>query len=103
MRLPPEFPTEGRNTKSAILEGQKFLMNEASQTSLLVSCRQRMSQPDSFILLLTASHFLSSLRPLMFQHRITQLLLLVAEFIEKEDNKREKNHCRHSPQKNQRR
>src|SRR4051812_45022479 len=54
---PPEAPLEGRNSYLVNFGGQNFLMKEISETSFLVSWRQIMSQPDSSILFLRATHF----------------------------------------------
>jgi hypothetical protein len=73
--IPPEAPTEGKNSKASKLAGQNFLINWASKVCLLVSCKQITSQPLSEILSLIASHFSFAFRPHTFQHNTFHFLV----------------------------
>jgi hypothetical protein len=81
----PRSPNGGDEFKAIKRGGQKFLRYCESKDSLLVSCKQMMSHPDSETLLLIASHFPSELIPLTFQLR---MLLLKGIFIWKIQMKR---------------
>ena len=74
--IPPEEPIEGKYSNLLNRLGQKFLMYSRSKCSLLVSCKQMISQPDSSILLARATHFLSELMPRRFQFITFHNLLL---------------------------
>jgi hypothetical protein len=87
--LPPEAPRDGINSKLSKLGGQKFLIYWESKNSLFVSWRQIISHLDSVTLLRIASHLLSELIPLIFQHRIFKALLLLELFIVNQSEERE--------------
>jgi len=67
---PPKAPFDGKNSKASMRGRQIFLINCKSKVSLLVSCKQIISQFDSAIFSPIASYFLSEFRPLTFQQRI---------------------------------
>jgi hypothetical protein len=73
--IPPEAPTEGKNSKASKLEGRKFLINCISKVCLLVSCKQITSQPLSEILSRIASYFSLAFMPLTFQHNTFHFLV----------------------------
>lgn len=66
-RIPPEAPTEGRNSKESKSGGQKFLIKLISKLYFLVSCWHSISLLLFTILSLMEFHFLSEFRPLTFQ------------------------------------
>jgi hypothetical protein len=75
-RIPPEAPMEGIKSNLSNLFGVNFLMNCESKNSLFVSWRQIIEAALSSILFLRVSHLLSPFIPLIFQHKIFQLLFI---------------------------
>jgi hypothetical protein len=61
--LPPEALSEGMNSKLSSRAGQNFFNIIAIKEFSLSFCRQTMSQADSLILLLMASHLALALIP----------------------------------------
>jgi hypothetical protein len=56
-RMPPEAPMEGENSNLSKHFGANFPMKDKSNSSFLVSCRQKMFALHSSILFLIGSHF----------------------------------------------
>jgi hypothetical protein len=73
-QMPPEAPTDGKNSKESKLARQAFLKNCKSKLSLFVSWKHRIPHPASTTLSLTAFHFQEALMPLTFHESTFQHL-----------------------------
>lgn len=66
VKVPPDAPTKGTNSKASKLLGRIFLRKAMSLNSFFVSWMQTISHIESNTLFLIQSHFLLALTPLMF-------------------------------------
>jgi hypothetical protein len=83
---------EGIKQKLSKEEGQKSLIKRISKFSFLVSWMQITSHWLSFTLFFRDSHLFSAFKPLIFQHRTFQDLLILVEFIGNTEKKAKARH-----------